>query len=78
MTHETATHSKPFLNEHEAAEFSGLAVTTLRRWRVVGKGPAYYKLSSGKHGRVVYSRADLDRWLAGCRREVPAGDRVTA
>ena len=34
-------------------------VTTLKRWRLAGTGPAYYRLK----GRVVYKGADLNRWI---------------
>jgi len=43
-----------------AAEYlGGIAIPTLARWRVEGRGPRFVKLGS----RVFYDRADLDRWL---------------
>jgi hypothetical protein len=42
----------------------GLAVQTLARWRVEGRGPRFFKLGS----RVRYDRADLDTWLESQRR----------
>lgn len=47
----------------EAAEYLGLAWRTLERWRADGVGPAYLKLG----GAVRYDRADLDRFITGCR-----------
>jgi hypothetical protein len=43
-----------------AADYTGLAMSTLEKMRVFGGGPMYLKL-----GRVVrYRRVDLDAWLA--------------
>lgn len=46
--------------EQEAAEFLGLAKTTLNKWRHFGTGPKYIKL--GKRA-VRYRRRDLLEWL---------------
>ena len=47
------------LNEHQAADVTGLSVKTLRRMRHEMRGPQYLKLGR----RVVYSETDLGRWL---------------
>ena len=47
------------LNEHQAAEITGLSVKTLRRMRHEMRGPKYCKLGR----RVVYSEADLGSWI---------------
>ena len=47
------------LNEHQAADVTGLSVKTLRRMRHEMRGPQYVKLGR----RVVYSKADLGNWL---------------
>ncbi len=39
----------------EAAEFLGLSPSTLRQYRIRGRGPAFIKLGS----RVVYRESDL-------------------
>ena len=39
--------------------------STMAHWRCEGKGPAYIKVGP----RVMYSGADLNRWLADCRVE---------
>lgn len=42
----------------EAAQHLGLATSTLNKWRVYGRGPAFIKL-----GRAVrYRRSDLDAY----------------
>lgn len=47
------------MNELEAAEYLGLAPTTLRMWRTQKRGPKYHKT-----GRTVrYARKDLDSYL---------------
>lgn len=44
------------VNENTAADCLGVAVRTLRNWRVLKKGPSYRKIG----GRLVrYHRADL-------------------
>lgn len=47
------------LIESEAAAYMRLRPGTLTNWRSLGTGPKYTKAG----GRVVYRKADLDRWL---------------
>ena len=47
------------LNEHQAADVTGLSVKSLRRMRHEMRGPQYVKLGR----RVVYSEADLGNCL---------------
>ena len=50
----------PVVDEHTAAPYVGLAVSTLQKKRTLGGGPKFIKL-----GRAVrYRVADLDAWLA--------------
>jgi predicted DNA-binding transcriptional regulator AlpA len=56
------------LRPAEAAEYLKLSESTLAKLRCRGGGPEYLKL--GK--RVVYAKCDLDKWLAGCRRQCTA------
>ena len=58
------------LKETEAAERLGCKVSTLRKWRTLGNGPAYIKV-----GRLVrYSDADLAAYLDANRKQpVAAG-----
>lgn len=47
-----------FITENDAAEFLGLTVRTIRKWRGAKKGPPYSKI-----GRSVrYSREELKAW----------------
>jgi hypothetical protein len=43
-------------DDKEAAKRLGLAAQTLRNWRFLGKGPAYFKLGR----RIIYKEADLE------------------
>lgn len=52
------------LNEHEAAEWLGLDVTTLRDWRFRRVGPAYLKYLNKS---VRYPVAELTRFADGSR-----------
>ncbi|MFG3410463.1 helix-turn-helix transcriptional regulator [Streptomyces sp. NPDC048142] len=45
----------------QAAEYMGVAVSTLANWRCRGEGPPFVK--AGKRA-VRYRVADLDRWLS--------------
>lgn len=42
----------------DAANYLGLSISTLARYRRVGGGPPYIY-----RGRVFYYKADLDQWL---------------
>lgn len=44
----------------EAAHYLGYEVSTLRKWRLKGIGPASFRVG----GRVVYRVAVMDAWLA--------------
>ncbi|MFF4403690.1 helix-turn-helix transcriptional regulator [Streptomyces sp. NPDC001404] len=44
----------------DAAEYVGLAVNTLRKWRLQKKGPASFRVG----GKVAYRIAVLNTWLA--------------
>jgi predicted DNA-binding transcriptional regulator AlpA len=57
-----------------AAEYTGLAESTLNKLRMTGLGPNFLKLSAR---RVVYDTTDLDVWLASKRR-VSTSDSGTA
>lgn len=48
------------LTLHGAAEYTGIAVHTLRRYRCSNSGPESFIVN----GKVVYERDELDRWLA--------------
>lgn len=44
---------------NEAADYLGLSVSTLNKWRVTGKGPKFVKLGRA----VAYRTPDLHDWL---------------
>jgi len=55
---------KRLLIAKDAAAYIGLAGQTLAKMRVTGDSPPFHKVGR----RVLYDRADLDRWLAERRR----------
>ena len=61
----SATSAPRLLRVQGAADYLGLATSTLAKMRLRGDGPPYAKV-----GRriVVYELADLDAWLAGRKR----------
>lgn len=54
------TSVERLVREHEAADFLGYSVATLRNWRVRGGGPRFVKISSRS---VRYRIADLIDWI---------------
>jgi excisionase family DNA binding protein len=59
--------SDPLLNVGQAADYLGCGVSTLNKLRMNGGGPIF-KIGA----RVMYSSADLDRYIAKCRRQSTA------
>lgn len=58
----TPTTHEPivFMTTLEAAQYLGLAVSTMNKWRCFGDGPIFIKL-----GRAVrYRKEDLDTYVA--------------
>lgn len=53
----------PWFEPKAAADYLGLAVGTLGKWRLHPKsgGPPFYRMPGGP---VRYKRADLDAWLS--------------
>lgn len=58
------TPQRTLMDPHRAAAFLGVAVSTLARWRVEGRGPRWSKLGSS----VRYDVADLHAWVDAQRR----------
>ena len=48
------------LDEHGIAEALGVSVATVRRWRLLKRGPKFLKVGAS----VRYSAEDLRAWLA--------------
>lgn len=58
---QTTNHPRPttVLTVQQAAEYLGLAVSTLNKWRCLGGGPVFMKM-----GRAVrYRITDLDQFM---------------
>ena len=61
------------LDAPAAGKYLGLATASLAKMRCMGGGPMFLKLGR----RVVYSRPDLDEWLAARRaRNTIEGERL--
>ena len=54
-------HPHQLLNEQNACELLGYSVRTLQKWRVVGGGPRFVKVSARS---VRYRVQDLLDWTA--------------
>lgn len=57
-----------YLSPERVAEITGLSVHTLAHFRMDGRGPAYHRIGGARRCRVLYSRADVDSWMARHRR----------
>jgi hypothetical protein len=61
----------PAINFHDALTTASAAAllnakkATLEKWRVLGTGPAYYRIG----GRVYYFPEDIQRYIESQRRE---------
>ena len=55
---------KEYLSEPEAALYLGISLSSLKRKRLNGEGPAYLRLSERM---VRYFQEDLDAYIASCR-----------
>ena len=53
-----------FMTSRQAAQFLGVSVSTLKKWRLEKKGPPYVK-GAGKTGHPRYRRAALIDHLDG-------------
>ena len=55
-THNTVEH---LLNEKDVARITGMSVASVRRWRLLKRGPKYLKIGSA----VRYRPEDVAAWL---------------
>lgn len=51
------------LRAYDAAEYLGVAVASLAKWRVTGTGPAFFKIGAS----VRYRQTDLETWIESRR-----------
>ena len=59
------TETTPYLTRLEAAALCRLKVQTLAAWASQGRGPTFIRVGGGPRGKVLYSRAEIEAWLAG-------------
>ena len=48
------------LTEHDVANITGLSLSSIRHWRLLGRGPKYIKIGAA----VRYKPADVELWLS--------------
>lgn len=63
---------EPLITEHDVADWLGMSVQALRRWRTERRGPAYVKMGKA----VRYERAAVQTYIEASRREGVQGDEV--
>jgi excisionase family DNA binding protein len=59
-----------YLTPRQAADWFGLSVRTLDRYRASGEGPAFHRFG----GRIRYLREDLQAWADARRHTSTAAD----
>jgi len=65
MTTATRSPTPPaVLTRRQAAEMLSIRPSTLQRWLVADRGPKAIRLGLGSRGRVLYARAELERFIA--------------
>ena len=55
---------RKYLNTRQASEYTGIPMSTLRKYRYEARGPIYTKPA----GRAMYDIADLDAFMQSGRR----------
>ena len=56
----SANHTlETLLNENDVARITGMSVATIRRWRLLKRGPRFLKLSNA----VRYTKDEILDWL---------------
>jgi excisionase family DNA binding protein len=61
------------LTIQQAAEYLGVTVPTMYRWRARRRGPR--AMRTGRRGALVYPRAELERWAKEEALGYPDGSR---
>ena len=60
---QTSRTPKALLHERDAADYLGVSVYLLQRWRCNKAGPSYVRIG-GPNGRAIrYELQELDRWI---------------
>lgn len=62
------------LGVRATSSYTGIPEATLRYWRMSGIGPASWKIGR----KVVYDRAELDRWMAEQKAATLRGGQAAA
>lgn len=60
---ETSRNSPPralLLTEAETARLIGFSTRTLQKWRMIGEGPRFVRVTARA---VRYRRSDIDEWI---------------
>jgi predicted DNA-binding transcriptional regulator AlpA len=61
-TVDSAAGNPEIINELQVAEYIGMSVASVRRWRTIRNGPKFLKIGSA----VRYKRKDVEEWLDVC------------
>jgi predicted site-specific integrase-resolvase len=55
--------SRDWMTPKQAAFYLGVSPFTMALWRKSNKAPSWHRM----HGRIRYTRADLDQWINATR-----------
>ena len=56
--HEDVWKTRTRLTEQELADYWGMKINKLRKWRSNGVGPTYIKIG----GHVIYTKEDIEKY----------------
>jgi predicted DNA-binding transcriptional regulator AlpA len=74
----TPTAVREVLTSPQVASLIGCRPQTLRKWRLIGKGPRYVRLGDNPRGRVAYLLSDITEWLTSHRFSSTSEETVKA
>lgn len=57
-----AKSTQLMLNEHQVSDYLNMSVASVRRWRLLRKGPKFVKIGSA----VRYKGDEVEKWLDAC------------
>lgn len=66
-----------FLTTKQLPEITGLSASFFEKGRILGYGPSFLRVKSGKRsGKILYRRLDVENWLSDQLCEPKGGANV--
>jgi excisionase family DNA binding protein len=71
INHQTLDRERPNRTDVEAAQYLGVSISTVRRWRLTGGGPRWVRIGGSS---IRYPLSDLEAYVANS----PSGGGISA